>query len=145
MKIIRYNNFHNEKMDKIDKKILEILKDNSKLTNKEIGRKVFLTGQAVGVRISNMLDEGTIERFTISISNKSRETQFIRLFLKDTYFKEVENIINQYDNVQNFYKIRGQACYMIIAHFNNHTLNHFLENISSYARYNVEVAISEKN
>lgn len=134
--------FHGEKMDKIDKQILEILQNNSRLTNKEIGQKVFLTGQAVGVRISNMIDEGIIEKFTISISSNNCETQFIRLFLKNIYFKEVEDIINQYDDVQKFYKIRGQACYMIISHFNSHTLNQFIENISIYARYNVEVALS---
>lgn len=38
-------------MDIIDEQILAILKHNSKLSNKEIGEMVHLTGQAVGNRI----------------------------------------------------------------------------------------------
>lgn len=139
------NFFHFEKlMDQIDKNILKILEENSRLSNKEIGEKIFLTGQAVGNRISNMIDKGVIEKFTISISEKYQATQFIRIFLKDAYFEKVEKIINQFEDIQDFYKVRGQACYIVISHFSNQNLDYFIETISKYARYNVEVAISNK-
>ena len=144
MKNIYSNSFHHEIMDQVDKNILEILKKNSKLTNKEIGERVFLTGQAVGIRISNMIDKEIIEKFTISISEKHQEMQFIRIFLKDTYFKEIEKVIKGFDDIENFYKIRGQACYIVISHFDNQKLNGFIDNISKYARYNVEVVIADK-
>ncbi|MCT0055568.1 winged helix-turn-helix transcriptional regulator [Lactococcus lactis subsp. lactis] len=131
-------------MDEIDKSILKLLKENSKLSNKEIGEKIFLTGQAVGNRISNMIDKGIIEKFTISISETCQETQFIRIFLKDTYFEKVENLINQFEDVQDFYKVRGQACYVVISHFSNDILNNFIESLSKYARYSVESVISNK-
>lgn len=35
-------------MDKKDRAILDLLKNNSRLSWKEIGEKVFLSGQAVG-------------------------------------------------------------------------------------------------
>lgn len=131
-------------MDQIDKNILEVLKKNSRLTNKEIGEKVFLSGQAVGIRISNMIERGIIDKFTISISEKHQDTQFIRIFLKDTYFEKLEKIINQFDDIQSFYKIRGQACYIVISHFSNEILDNFIDSISKYARYNVEIVISDK-
>jgi Lrp/AsnC family leucine-responsive transcriptional regulator len=131
-------------MDQTDIKILEILKKNSRLTNKEIGKKVFLTGQAVGTRISNMVGKGVIDKFTVSISEKHQETQIIRFFLKNIYFEEIEKVINQYDDIQNFYKVRGQACYIVISHFSTQKMNNFIEYISQYARYTVEIVISDK-
>ena len=133
-----------KRMDQIDKNILEVLKKNSRLTNKEIGEKVFLTGQAVGIRISNMIDNGIIEKFTISISEKHQEIQYIRIFLKDTYFDDIEKAINEFDDIESFYKVRGQACYVVISHFDQQKMNKFIEKISKYARYNVEVVISNK-
>lgn len=131
-------------MDEIDKSILKLLKENGKLSNKEIGEKIFLTGQAVGNRISNMIDKRIIEKFTISISEAYQETQFIRIFLKDPYFEKVENLINQFEDVQDFYKVRGQACYVVISHFSNDILNNFIESLSKYASYSVESVISNK-
>jgi Transcriptional regulators len=131
-------------MDEIDKNILTLLKENSKLSNKEIGEKIFLTGQAVGNRITNMINSGIIEKFTISISDSYQETQFIRIFLNDSYFEKIEKLINQFEDIQDFYKVRGQACYVVVSHFSNDSLNHFIESLSKYARYSVESVISNK-
>jgi predicted HTH transcriptional regulator len=57
-------------MDQIDEKILALLQENSRLTNKEIGAQVFLSGQAVGNRIGALIDAGIIEKFTISLNRK---------------------------------------------------------------------------
>ena len=91
-----------------------------------------------------MIDKGIIEKFTISISEKHQEIQYIRIFLKDTYFDDIENAINEFDDIESFYKVRGQACYVVISHFDKQKMNKFIESISKYARYNVEVVISNK-
>lgn len=129
-------------MDHTDELILKLLKENSRLTNKEIGERVYLTGQAVGNRINNMINHGIIEKFTIS--ETYLETQFIRIFLKDLYFNELEKLVNQFEGIQDFYKVRGQACYIVISHFSVETLDIFIEAISKYVRYNVEIAVANK-
>ncbi|WP_205757149.1 winged helix-turn-helix transcriptional regulator [Macrococcoides goetzii] len=52
-------------MDYTDLKILKILRENSRLTNKEIGEKIHMISQAVGNRINQLIERGEISKFTI--------------------------------------------------------------------------------
>jgi Lrp/AsnC family leucine-responsive transcriptional regulator len=38
--------------------VIALLKQDSRLTNKEIGQRVHRTGQAVGARIAQLMDHG---------------------------------------------------------------------------------------
>ena len=55
--------FHNEtkgefmNIDLIDLSIIHLLQEDARLTNKEIGEKTHLTGQAVGNRITKLIEE----------------------------------------------------------------------------------------
>ncbi|HFG7468189.1 TPA: Lrp/AsnC family transcriptional regulator, partial [Acinetobacter baumannii] len=51
----------NIELDPIDLKIIALLKQDSRLTNKEIGQRVHRTGQAVGARIAQLMDAGVIK------------------------------------------------------------------------------------
>lgn len=129
-------------MDNIDQQILEILNKNSKLTNKEIGATVHLTGQAVGSRILNLQDKGIIKRFCIEINYP--QTQFVRLFMDSNQYAKIETEINRYPEVTGLYKVTGQACYMVIGHFSESALAMFIETISKWARYSVETVVADK-
>lgn len=128
-------------MDQIDQKILNLLKENSRLTNKEIGEKIHLTGQAVGNRINQMIDQQVIKNFTVEITYET--TQFIRLFMNGTNFSAIEKTVTNFEKIERFYKVSGQACYVVIAHFKNEELNEFIEQISKWARYSVETIVKE--
>ena len=52
-------------MDKIDYEILEILRENSRITNNAIAAKVRLSEGAIRNRIRRLIDEGIIKKFTI--------------------------------------------------------------------------------
>lgn len=56
----------------------------------------------------------------------------------------MEKLVNQFEGIQDFYKVRGQACYIVISHFSVETLDIFIEAISKYVRYNVEIAVANK-
>ncbi len=84
-------------MDELDKKIINLLKNDGQLTNKEIGNKVHLTGQAVGKRILSLEDEGIIEGYTIKVHYSSK--QFIRVFMEGNDFKSVEQKIMEFDGI----------------------------------------------
>ena len=68
-------------MDSIDKKILDLLQDNGRITVKEITQTISLTAPAVSERIKRMEKEGIIEGYTaivhaiinVSISPQDRE------------------------------------------------------------------------
>ncbi len=55
------------KLDEIDRKILEILRENARLTNQKLGKKVRLSEPAARRRVSNLASRGIIKRFTIDI------------------------------------------------------------------------------
>jgi len=58
------------KIDHVDLEIIKVLKENSKLSLKEVGDKIHLTGQAVGARINKLIDSEIIENFTININKE---------------------------------------------------------------------------
>ncbi|WP_034988569.1 Lrp/AsnC family transcriptional regulator [Liquorilactobacillus sucicola] len=129
-------------MDTTDKQILKILRQNSRLTNKQIGEIVHMTGQAVGNRIVNLLEKGIIQRFSIKLNYS--HTQFIRVFMDSNKYQKFEHFVNSYEEVASIYKVSGQACYMILAHFTESDLSAFIEKISRWARYSVETVIANK-
>jgi len=129
-------------MDEIDQKILEELRQDSSLTNKEIGEKIHLTGQAVGNRISKLQESGAIRRYTIEVTYE--HTQFIRVFMNTNNFQPFEQFANSFKEVSSIYKVSGQACYMLVAHFTEKPLKDFIEALSKWARYSVEVVIADK-
>lgn len=129
-------------MDIIDEKILNLLKQNSKLTHKEIGEIVHMTGQAVGNRILKLQDEGIIQGFSIAIRYKN--TQYIRFFMDSNNYIDFEKFVNQHKEIEVFHKVLGQACYIIISHFTEKTLPIFIEGISKWGRYNVETFVADK-
>lgn len=128
-------------MDQIDRQIIELLEENSRLTNKQIGDQVHMTGQAVGSRINHLIDTGVINHFTIRKSYQS--TQFIRIFLNGVYFDQIKQITMDFDHIEQFYKVSAEACFIVLAHFDNNELDQYLEKISNYARYTVENTVGE--
>lgn len=128
-------------MDQIDRQIIELLEENSRLTNKQIGDQVHMTGQAVGSRINQLIDTGVINHFTIRKSYQS--TQFIRIFLNGVYFDQIKQITMDFDYIEQFYKVSGEACFIVLAHFDNKELDQYLEKISNYVRYTVENTVGE--
>ncbi|MEO1769264.1 Lrp/AsnC family transcriptional regulator [Candidatus Enterococcus ferrettii] len=129
-------------MDQLDEAILQILAADSRLTNKEIGEQVHLTGQAVGNRITKLKEQGMLKKFTVAINYSDK--QFIRLFMKSANFAAVEATVNRFKEVEEFYKVSGQACYVVVAHFTKNQLNQFVEDISKWARYSVETVLIDK-
>lgn len=125
--------------DPIDLKILKILKTDSRLTHKDIGKLVHRTGQAVGSRIAKMQDDGTIQKYTIALHHQS--TQFIRVMMQNNKFEQFEAFIAQFNQIESGYKVCGSACYMLVAHFDPHALNHFIEQLSEWGQYSVDSVV----
>ena len=56
-------------IDQIDRDIIRSLRDNARLTHRELGRKVGLSPNAAGVRIQRLVERGLIRRFTIELDH----------------------------------------------------------------------------
>ncbi len=122
-------------MDKKDRAILSELRNNSRQSWREIGDKVFLSSQAVGQRVQDLLNDHIIEKFTIK--EQKQHLQFITIYMNTNQFTSFENLVKSFDEVGEFYKITGDGCYMIISHFDSDALNLFLTKITDFGRYKV--------
>ncbi|OCF91616.1 hypothetical protein A9G17_00020 [Gilliamella sp. wkB7] len=122
-------------MDKKDRAILSELRNNSRQSWREIDDKVFLSSQAVGQRVQDLLNNHIIEKFTIK--EQKQHLQFITIFMNTNQFTSFENLVKSFNEVIEFYKITGDGCYMIISHFDSDALNLFLTKITDFGRYKV--------
>jgi DNA-binding Lrp family transcriptional regulator len=101
----------NEKMfrDKIDEKIIEFLRNDSRESFVDIGKKLKLSESAVRRRVKNLVDNGTIKKFTLEVSD-SNSTSAIVLISVDSAMdtSKVSSKITKLEGVKTVYEITGQ-------------------------------------
>lgn len=80
------------KLNLKDKKLLYWLDQNSRATNKELGKKVGLTEQAIGYKIKHLQKNGIIKNFVTFINTVSIGYHHYKVFLKlHNTTEEIEN------------------------------------------------------
>ncbi|WP_428329693.1 Lrp/AsnC family transcriptional regulator [Mucilaginibacter sp.] len=60
----------NNQLDDTDRRILNLLQSDSRISYKEIAHKVHKSVTAVHVRVKRLLDDGYIKSFTVIVDNK---------------------------------------------------------------------------
>ena len=92
-----------------DWKILEVLRENSRLPIRDIAKKTGLRPSTVHDRISKLKEEKVIEKFTVKLNNKAVNENFIVFmfvtttkdlepsFFNDVHIKEVFGVTGEYD------------------------------------------------
>lgn len=135
-------------LDNTDRCILDELSKNSRLTMKELGKKVHLTGPAVSARVAKLEDQGVIEGYSIKV-NRVKLGCFIHAFI--TIITQSTNhqpylsfIKTQEQHIINNYKISGDGCYLLECKFpSNEILNEFLKALNEYANYKLSIVIDK--
>jgi Lrp/AsnC family transcriptional regulator, leucine-responsive regulatory protein len=133
-------------LDHTDMRILEELSKNSRITMKELGEKVHLTGQATSARVAKLEDSGIIEGYTININqNKLGYVvhAMINIYTKSTHHDPYLSFIKtQEPYVINNYKIGGDSCYLLECKFpSNEVLDEFLIGLNKYVNYKLSIII----
>jgi len=112
-------------VDKIDKAILEILEENSKLGTKEIAAQVGLTVTPTYERIKRMERDGVIKKYTIEL-DKNQVGKNLQVFchvsLKEhnlELLKQFENKITVLPEVSACYHIAGDHDYALFIEVSN--------------------------
>ena len=103
-------------MDETDKKILALLKENSRLSNTEISKQIGLTEGAVRSRIRKLIDDATIKKFTIVISDSSAISAVVLAKAKKETKKMMEDVARLCIH-RDAYEISGEydGCLIITA------------------------------
>lgn len=135
-------------IDEIDLKILQLLVENSLQSNKEIGEKVHLTGQAVGARIRKLQDLEVIEGYTLRCNPGKLGLQvsaFITVFMKsaDTH-ASFQHYIQHTQPIVEAHRISGEGCYLLRVQVPTPMdLNDLLGEMVQFGNYKVNLSIGQ--
>ena len=95
--------------DKTDETIIEILKKDSRQSFVEIGTKLGLSESAVRRRVKNLLDGGTIKKFTIETGDSNSTSAIILISVdSSTDTSKVSARLSKLQGVHTVYEITGQ-------------------------------------
>jgi len=95
--------------DKINERILEILRKDARESFVEIGKKLKLSESAIRRRVKTMVDGGIIEKFTVQ-EGEINSTSAIVLISVDSSIdtSKVSSKLTKLDAVKTVYEITGQ-------------------------------------
>ena len=134
-------------MDLIDELIIQELKKDSRLSMSELGRRVHLTSPAVRERVRQLEDKQIITGYTVNLNAKNLGypiAAIIEATIKNNRYEEFKQHILSYSNVEFCYRIAGNACFMLKAHFS--TLENaelFIDDLLLFAQTKTNFIFSE--
>ncbi|MGI0101353.1 MAG: HTH-type transcriptional regulator LysM [Nitrosotalea sp.] len=95
--------------DGIDETIIEMLKKDSRQSFVDIGEKIGLSESAVRRRVKNLLDGGTIKKFTIETGDRNSTSAIILISVdSSTDTSKVSARLSKLQGVHTVYEITGQ-------------------------------------
>ena len=95
--------------DKIDEKIISFLKEDSRESFVDIGKKLKLSESAVRRRVKNLVDSGTIKRFTVEIGEENATSAIVLISVDSaTDTSKVSERLAKLEGVKTVYEITGQ-------------------------------------
>ncbi len=102
-------------MDDLDKKILELLAQDARMTVKDIAQKISLTSPAVSQRIKRMEDTGIINGYTVVLGdNKAKQTisAVISISLQQNDKDKFFDMIEKNKHVRRCFHVTGNYSYI---------------------------------
>lgn len=122
------------KLDATDKKLLELLQDDSKKTTKELSLKLNLSATAVYERIKRLEKDGVISKY-VALVNRNKINRGFVVFchiklIQHTkeYLTKFELEVKQLDEVAECFHVSGDYDYI---------LKIFVENMEAYREFMV--------
>jgi len=95
--------------DKVDEKIINYLKEDSRESFVDIGKKLKLSESAVRRRVKNLVDSGTIKRFTVEIGEENTTSAIVLISVDSaTDTAKVSEKLVKLEGVKTVYEITGQ-------------------------------------
>ncbi|MBM2819560.1 MAG: AsnC family transcriptional regulator [Nitrosarchaeum sp.] len=95
--------------DKVDEKIINYLKEDSRESFVDIGKKLKLSESAVRRRVKNLVDGGTIKRFTVELGEENATSAIVLISVESsTDTSKVSEKLAKLEGVKTVYEITGQ-------------------------------------
>lgn len=103
-------------MDKIDAKIIQMLKENSRTTCSDISKKVLLSVPAVTERLRKLEDENIIKQYTIRLNRKKLELNilaFILISIDPEHMSDFRELVIKSEWILECHHITGEYNYLL--------------------------------
>jgi Lrp/AsnC family transcriptional regulator, leucine-responsive regulatory protein len=127
----------NMKIDAIDRRIIDELSKNSRLSMSELGRRINLSSPSVTERVRRMESFGVIKKYTLEVDYEKLGLPvqcIIEATVKNGDYSAFRRYIEGLPNVECCYRIAGNACYMLKMQFDTfRKAEEFIENVNPYA------------
>ncbi len=95
--------------DKTDERIIEFLKNDSRESFVDIGKRLKLSESAVRRRVKNLVDSGTIKKFTIEVGEENATKAIVLVSVDSTIdTSKVSTRLTKLEDVKTVYEITGQ-------------------------------------
>ena len=95
--------------DKTDERIIEFLRDDARESFVDIGKRLKLSESAVRRRVKNLVDSGTIKRFTIEEGEKNTTSAIVLISVDSTIdTSKVSQKLTKLNGIKTVYEITGQ-------------------------------------
>jgi Lrp/AsnC family leucine-responsive transcriptional regulator len=124
------------KIDSIDKKIIDELIKNSRLSMSELGRRVNLSSPSVTERVRQMESFGIIKKYTLEVDYEKLGLPIkclIEATVKNGDYNSFRKYIEGLPNVEFCYRIAGNACFMLKMQFETFAkAEEFIEEVNPY-------------
>ncbi len=123
------NEFH---LDEIDKRILQFLRNDAKISLQAIAEEVGKTENTIRRRIKTLEEKGIISGYTIRIAmleKKSKIKTFLRIDSNISKTREIANKLAEFQEIEHIYFMSGECGIWAVANFIDIPhLDKFLEN-----------------
>ena len=95
--------------DKIDERIIEYLKNDSRESFVDIGKKLKLSESAVRRRVKNLVDNKTIKKFTVELGEENATSAIVLVSVDSTTdTAKVSERLAKLEGAKTVYEITGQ-------------------------------------
>lgn len=108
--------------DKIDEKIIDFLRNDSRESFVDIGKKLKLSESAVRRRVKNLVANGTIKKFTLEVGDANTTSAIVLISVDSTMdTSKVSTKLTKLQGVKTVYEITGQYDITVIIRASNIT------------------------
>ena len=108
--------------DRIDDKIIEFLRQDSRESFVDIGKKLKLSESAVRRRVKNLVENGTIKKFTIEVGDANATSAIVLVSVESSSdTSKASNKLTKLEGVKTVYEITGQYDITVIVRAPNIT------------------------
>jgi len=134
-------------VDDIDSKLLGILKENSRLSFADLGRKINLSPSAVRERVQKLEEFEVIKKYTVELDNKKLGNDleaFILLKVFPGQLKHILKKIKSFKEIKQAHRITGsQNIHLKVVVKNQLSLQKLLDELMNFSDTNTFLILTE--